>query len=179
MSFQTCMTDFLLCIITVFVHLMKKHLLLCTGQLWIWVHLKCQSTPIEAKQSWTCLNLSLILRIKQTVCSVHLRRIKGTYYVPFYKIYYKSQVSPECVCEMSAQSTPQIIYCISFWKCLFWVEVETCCFHACLFKYKLPAASCPLFQNRAVLLQLYLRCLLKHLFGFDYHCTEIMHFKPY
>ncbi len=41
-----------------------------------------------------------------------LPSLKGTYYAPLYKMYYKSQVSPECVCEVSAQNTPQIIYYI-------------------------------------------------------------------
>ncbi len=33
-------------------------------------------------------------------------------YVPFYNIEHKSQVSPEYVCEVSAQNTPHIIYYI-------------------------------------------------------------------
>ncbi len=36
--------------------------------------------------------------------------LKGTYYAPFYNMYYKFKVSPECVCEISVQNTPQIIY---------------------------------------------------------------------
>ncbi len=31
---------------------------------------------------------------------------------PYYKMWYKSQVSPECVCEVLAQNTPWIIYYI-------------------------------------------------------------------
>ncbi len=38
--------------------------------------------------------------------------LKEPYYAPFYNMLYKSQVSPECVCEVSAQNTPQIIYYI-------------------------------------------------------------------
>ncbi len=38
------------------------------------------------------------------------RVLKETYYAPFYNMLYKSLVSPEGVCEFSAQNTPQIIY---------------------------------------------------------------------
>ncbi len=44
--------------------------------------------------------------------------LKGTYYAPFYKMKYWSWVSPECVCEVSAQNTQQIIYYNS-WKIKF------------------------------------------------------------
>ncbi len=55
----------------------------------------------------------------------------------------KSQVYPECVSEVSAQNTLQINYYVIL-KCLFWVEAETGCFRACLFKCKWAAAPIPL-----------------------------------
>ncbi len=42
-----------------------------------------------------------------------MRVLKETYYAPFYNMLYKSLVSPEGVCEFSAQNTPHIIYYIS------------------------------------------------------------------
>ncbi len=45
-------------------------------------------------------------------------------------------------------------FIIFFWKCLFWVETETGCFRACLFKCKWAAAPRPRFQNRDVPSQL-------------------------
>ncbi len=59
----------------------------------------------------------------------------------------------------------------------FWVEAETGCFRACLFKCKWAAAAPrPLFQNRAVPLQL--GAAKNICYGSDYHVyrAEIMHF---
>ncbi len=42
----------------------------------------------------------------------YLYYLKGTYYAPFYKMLNKSLMSPECVFEVLAQNTPQII-CIA------------------------------------------------------------------
>ncbi len=48
-------------------------------------------------------------------------------------------------------------------KSLFWVEAETCCFCACLFKFKWAAAPRPFFQDRAVALQLTSDALVKNM----------------
>ncbi len=56
--------------------------------------------------------------------------LKKTYYAPFYTMYYKSQVSPECVCEVSVQNTPQIMHYIILKMPIFNVSRNS--FHACL-----------------------------------------------
>ncbi len=94
---------------------------------------------------------------------------------------YKSQVSPECVCEISAQKTQQII---SFRNCLFWAEARTCCFCACIFKCKWAAAPALFSRIGLCLNRSYLRysAKTKQQLSFDYHvyCTEIMRFlNPY
>ncbi len=57
---------------------------------------------------------------------------------------------PECVCDVSAQNTPQIIYYIILNKSI----LSGSCFSACLFKCKWAVAPRPLFQNMAVPLHL-------------------------
>ncbi len=105
----------------------------------------------------------------------------GTYYAPFYKI----DISLRCPQNVSVKfqlKIPHRSFIISFWKCLFWVEAETGCFRACLFKCKWAATPRPLFQSRAVPLQLTSDTLPKKtLFCFDYHVfrAEIMRFKQY
>ncbi len=51
-----------------------------------------------------------------------------TYYAPFYNMQYKSLVSPECVCEVSAQNTPQIIYYMILKMPIFWGSRNTLIF---------------------------------------------------
>ncbi len=110
--------------------------------------------------SWMSINFLKMFQMLYFV-SEHSENVKGHLLCPFL---YMSQVSPECVCEVSAQNNPQINYIISFWKCLFWVEAETRCFHACLFKCKWAALPAP-FSRTAHISDL----CQKHLFGFDNH----------
>ncbi len=44
----------------------------------------------------------------ESVCFREL--LKGTYYAPFYKMWNKSLMSPERICDVLAQNTPQIIF---------------------------------------------------------------------
>ncbi len=47
---------------------------------------------------------------------------------------------PKCNTSLRCPEKVKILhrsFIISFWKCLFWVESETVCFRACLFKCKL------------------------------------------
>ncbi len=46
-----------------------------------------------------------------TTCGcVNDKILKGTYYAPFYKMYNKSIMSPERICEVLAQNTPQKVF---------------------------------------------------------------------
>jgi len=72
---------------------------------------------------------------------------------------------------------PHRSFILSFWKCL-WVEAETCCFCACLFKCKWAAAPRPFSRLRLCLYNSYFRysAKQKQLFGVDYdvYHAEIM-----
>ncbi len=107
------------------------------------------------------------------------KAIKETYYAHFYNMY-KSQVCPECVCEVSAQK-PHRSFIISIWKLLFWVEAETRCFRVSLNANELLLPA-PFSRIELCLYSSYLKYTAKkHLLGFDYHVylAEIMLFKPY
>ncbi len=87
-------------------------------------------------------------------------------------------MSPGYVCEVSAQNAPQII-CYIFLKMPILSGGRNT-----LFSCKWAAVTRPLFQYRAVALQLivYLRySAQKNMLGFHYYVyrTEIMHFKQY
>ncbi len=71
--------------------------------------------------------------------------------------------SPQNVSVKFQLKMPHRSLIISFWKCLFWVEAETGCFCACLFKCKLAAALCPLFQNKTAFTAPYWDTLLKNI----------------
>ncbi len=98
--------------------------------------------------------------------------LKTTYYGPFIQC----NISLRCPQNVSVKfqlKIPNRSFIISFWKCLFWVEAETHCFRACFFKCKWAAASHPIFQYRAVPLQLIpqILCKKKKLGGFDYRLS--------
>ncbi len=74
---------------------------------------------------------------------------KGHLLCPFLQ-YVISLRCPQNVSVKFQLKIPHRSFIIPFWKCLFWVEVETRCSRACIFKCKWAAATCPLFQNREV-----------------------------
>ncbi len=56
------------------------------------------------------------------------------------------------ICDISLRCPQNVsVNIFSFWKCLFWVEAETGCFRAGIFKCKWVAAPCPLFQTRGLI----------------------------
>ncbi len=98
--------------------------------------------------------------------------------MPLFTIYNKSLVSPECVCEVSAENTPQIIYYIIL-KMPILSGSRNALISYRFFKSKWAAALRTQIQNRAAPLQI---VPAKNIcFGSDYHVyrAEIMRFKPY
>ncbi len=82
--------------------------------------------------------------------------------MPFYNMYYKYLVSAECVCKVSAQNTPQIIYYIILKMAILSGSRNTQIFVPVSLTPKellLP----PLFQNRAAPFQL---IMVKNMFWF-------------
>ncbi len=80
--------------------------------------------------------------------------IKGHLLCFFFAICNISLWCPQNVSVKFQLKIPHRSFIISFRKCLFRVEAESCYFRACLFKCKWAAAPRPLFQNRTVPLQL-------------------------
>ncbi len=75
--------------------------------------------------------------------------------MPLFTICNISLRCPQNVSVTFRLKIPHSSFLISFSKCLFWMEAETCCFCACLFKCKWAAAPRPLFQNRTMQLVTY------------------------
>ncbi len=66
------------------------------------------ATADELSREFSSL-LSEATPVVQTTTSEvqnYLLPLNETYYATFYNMQYKSQVSPECVCEVSTQDTP-------------------------------------------------------------------------
>ncbi len=76
--------------------------------------------------------------------------------MPLFTIYNISLRCPQNVSVRFQLKIPHISFIISFWKCQFWVEAETGCFRACLFKCKWAAASRPVCRIVLCLYRSYL-----------------------
>ncbi len=105
--------------------------------------------------------------LKEPVFSYCKEHFKGDLLCPF--LQYVIQVSgvPRiCLWSFSSKYLAyHILY--HFENAYFEWKQTPCCFHACLFKCKWAAAPRPLFQKRAVFLQL--RYSAINMFDFDYH----------
>ncbi len=76
--------------------------------------------------------------------------------MPLFTIYNISIRCPQNASVRFQLKIPHISFIISFWKCQFWVEAETGCFRACLFKCKWAAASRPVCRIGLCLYRSYL-----------------------